>query len=126
MSTPLSIQTDGRLLRIVMSNLVDNALKYGKEGEQVDVELLADGEHLCMVVSNAIGIAGLPDSQRIFEKYYRAPRAHAFTGSGLGLHIAAALAQLLGGELRYQPTDERVVFELRLQAIASFAAPSSI
>jgi signal transduction histidine kinase len=126
MNTPLSIQTDGRLLRIVMSNLVDNALKYGKEGEQVDVELLADGEHLCMVVSNAIGIAGLPDSQRIFEKYYRAPRAHAFTGSGLGLHIAAALAQLLGGELRYQPTDERVVFELRLQAIASFAAPSSI
>jgi signal transduction histidine kinase len=126
LSTPLSIQTDGRLLRIVMSNLVDNALKYGRQGEPIDIELLVDGAHFCMVVSNAVGSAGLPDPQRVFEKYYRAPQAHAFTGSGLGLHIAAALARLLGGDLRYQPTNERVVFELRLQAIASFADPSLI
>jgi signal transduction histidine kinase len=114
-AAPYSIQTDGRLLRIVMSNLVDNALKYGREGEPVDIELLADGKgHFYLVVSNAIGIAGPPDPQRVFEKYYRAPQAHAFTGSGLGLHIAFALAQLLGADLRYQPTGGRVVFELRL------------
>jgi signal transduction histidine kinase len=114
LSAPASIQTDGRLLRIVMSNLVDNALKYGKEGEPVDVELLADGANLCLVVSNAVGSAGLPDPQYVFEKYYRAPQAHAFTGSGLGLHIAFALAQLLGADLRYQPAGGRVVFELHL------------
>jgi signal transduction histidine kinase len=114
LSTPLTTQTDGQLLRIVLSNLVDNALKYGRDGEPVDVELRADGAHLCLLVSNAVGSAGLPDPQRVFEKYYRAPQAHAFTGSGLGLHIAFALTQLLGGDLRYQPLGGRVVFELRL------------
>jgi signal transduction histidine kinase len=115
LTTPISIETDGRLLRIVMSNLVDNALKYGKEGEPVDVGLLADeGGRLCVVVSNAVGSAGLPEQQRVFEKYYRAPQAHAFTGSGLGLHIALALARLLGGDLRYQPIGGRVIFELHL------------
>jgi signal transduction histidine kinase len=114
-TAPYSIQTDGRLLRIVMSNLVDNALKYGREWEPVDVELLSDDAgHFYLVVTNAVGSAGLPDPERIFEKYYRAPQAHAFTGSGLGLHIAHALAQLLGADLRYQPSGGRVVFELHL------------
>lgn len=114
-SGPLSIQTDGRLLRIVISNLVDNALKYGREVEPVNVEVLTNDEgKSCIVVSNTVGIAGFPDTQRIFEKYYRAPHAHAFTGSGLGLHIAFALTQMLGAELRYQPDAERVVFALHL------------
>jgi signal transduction histidine kinase len=112
---PLSIQTDGRLMRIVISNLVDNALKYGLEAEPVDVAVLTDDEgKSCIVVSNTVGIAGFPDAQRIFEKYYRAPQAHAFSGSGLGLHIAFALTQMLGIELRYQPDPERVVFALHL------------
>jgi signal transduction histidine kinase len=112
---PLSIQTDGRLMRIVISNLVDNALKYGREAEPVDVAVLTDGEgNSCILVSNTVGVAGFPDAQRIFEKYYRAPQAHAFSGSGLGLHIAFALTQMLGIELRYQPDPERVVFALHL------------
>lgn len=112
---PHSMQTDGRLLRIIMTNLVDNALKYGLEGKQIDVELLNSGtERFCIVVSNFAGPAGLPDPQRIFEKYYRAPQAHAFTGSGLGLHIAFALAKLLDADLRYQPDGERVIFAMHL------------
>ncbi len=110
----LSLDTDGRLLRIVMANLLDNALKYGKAGEPVDVDLIADGAHLRLVVGNAIGSAGAPDPQRVFEKYYRAPQAHSFTGSGLGLHISQALVRLLGGELRYLPNGDRALFELHL------------
>jgi signal transduction histidine kinase len=114
-NAPLSLHTDSRLLRIVISNLVDNGLKYGLEGEPIDVNLSTDdGGRACVVVSNAVGVAGLPDAQRIFEKFYRAPQAHAFTGSGLGLHIAFALAQMLGAELRYQPAGGQVVFGLRL------------
>ena len=110
----LTLHTDGRLLRIVISNLVDNALKYGKSGEPVDVNLVTDGAHLRLVVGNAIGRAGAPDPHRVFEKYYRAPQAHTFTGSGLGLHISQALVGLLGGELRYLPSDDRALFELHL------------
>jgi signal transduction histidine kinase len=110
----LSRNTDGRLLRIVVSNLVDNALKYGKVGERIDVELRAEGEHLRLIVANPIGTAGVPDPERVFEKYYRAPLAHEFSGSGLGLHISQALARLMGGELAYAQAQERVIFELRL------------
>ena len=110
----VTLNTDGRLLRIVMANLVDNALKYGKSGEPVDVDLVAVGAGLCLTVSNAIGNAGAPDPQRVFEKYYRAPQAHSFTGSGLGLHISQALVRLLGGELRYLPNGDRALFELHL------------
>ncbi len=107
-------ETDGRLLRIVIANLVDNALKYGKAGTPVAVDLGTEEGRLRLVVGNAVGSAGAPDPARIFEKYYRAPQAHEITGSGLGLHIAAALARLLGGELRYRPAGERIDFELRL------------
>jgi signal transduction histidine kinase len=110
----LALDTDGRLLRIILSNLVDNALKYGKPNEPIDVELTAEGDHLRLLVGNVVGTVGAPDPQRVFEKYYRSPKAHEFSGSGLGLHISEALAQLLGGELCYLPTAERVVFELRL------------
>jgi signal transduction histidine kinase len=110
----LSRDTDGRLLRIVVSNLIDNALKYGKSGEHIEVELLADGTQMRLVVSNPIGIAGAPNPERVFEKYYRAPSAHEFSGSGLGLHISQALARLLGGELGYTQTEGRVIFQLHL------------
>lgn len=114
-TAPLALKTDGRLLRIVISNLVDNALKYGLEGAPIDVRLLSNGGgQACIEVSNAVGAVGLPDEAQIFEKYYRAPQAHAFSGSGLGLHIAFALTQMLGGELKYQPEGERVVFALHL------------
>ena len=114
LAAALTRETDGRLLRIILSNLIDNALKYGRVGELVEVDLFAQGPNLCLAVSNAIGYAGAPNPQHVFEKYYRAPQAHAFTGSGLGLHIALALARLMGGELHYQPSVDRVVFELRL------------
>jgi signal transduction histidine kinase len=112
---PCYINTDSRLLRIVITNLVDNALKYGHAEELVQFELSAtNSDHPCIVISNAAGLAGLPDPQRVFEKYYRAPGAHAFTGSGLGLHIAFSLSRMLGAVLSYKPSGELVVFELHL------------
>lgn len=90
-------------------------MEYGLEGAPIDVRLLSNGGgQACIEVSNAVGAVGLPDEAQIFEKYYRAPQAHAFSGSGLGLHIAFALTQMLGGELNYQPEGERVVFALHL------------
>ncbi len=107
-------ETDGRLLRIVIANLVDNALKYGKAGTPVAIDLGEEDGRLRLVVRNVIGSAGAPDPVRIFEKYYRAPQAHEITGSGLGLHVAAALSRLLGGELHYRPAGDRLDFELCL------------
>jgi two-component system, sensor histidine kinase LadS len=106
-------QTDAKLLRIILANLVDNALKYGPPDALVDISL-TDSDALLIRVSNPVVPAGRPDPARVFDKYYRAPQAHGLTGSGLGLHIASAMATLLGGTLRYQPMPDRITFELHL------------
>lgn len=111
-----SCRTDRQLLTIILSNLVDNALKYALPASQVDIRAEAV-EHrghpgIRIDVANVPGPAGMPDPQRVFTKYYRAAAAHGKTGSGLGLHIASGLARKLDGWLRYRPKVDEVRFEL--------------
>ncbi len=66
----------------------------------------ADGRPGIVVrIENPIGMAGLPDARRVFDKYYRASGAHHLSGSGLGLYIVKALAEKLGGTIHYLPQD---------------------
>ncbi len=111
-----NIHTDPQLLSVIVSNLIDNALKYGNNHTPVLLRLEADRgsrkNGLRIVVNNAPGGAGVPDSKMVFKKYYRAPGAHGKTGSGLGLHISDGFATMLGGQLRYVPTPDAVEFAL--------------
>jgi signal transduction histidine kinase len=109
-----TLTTDARLLRVILDNLIDNALKYGTPDQPIDVALTANDARPAVRVCNAIGPAGPPDPARVFEKYYRAPAAHECTGSGLGLYIAYSLAGLMAGTLQYRPEPDRVCFDLRL------------
>ncbi len=109
-----SLQTDERLLRIAISNLLDNALKYSPKGSLVTLELTANNGQMTFSVSNEVGPVGRPDPTRLFQKYYRAEQAHGFIGSGLGLYIIKNMVTLMGGDLRYAPSDSLVRFELCL------------
>lgn len=108
--------TDVQLFAVIVGNLLDNALKYGRAQSGVSVRLGARTEKMrpgiLVEVENAPGSAGIPDAAQVFRKYYRARGAHGKTGSGLGLHISAGFARLLGGELRYRPDADKVKFEL--------------
>ena len=121
------LQTDFALLMVVLNNLLDNAIKYSLDHAVISVtidsddkvEVLKGGETkitkgVAFVVSNAPSAAGFPDEVRLFEKYYRAPRAHIRTGSGLGLYVARSFAANLGGQLSYHPTTQLVQFKLWL------------
>lgn len=110
------LHTDPTLLRMVVGNLIDNALKYAPPSSVVRVfaqPAVHDGRpgvHLCL--ANPPGSAGMPDATRVFSKYYRAPGAHSQTGSGLGLYLVQGVMELLGGWVRYQPQEDEVRFEL--------------
>ena len=112
----LGVRTDAQLLQTVLSNLLDNALRYGDEHTPVTIEAQAqaregrDGVRLS--VSNTPGLAGWPEPDKLFGKYYRASGAHRASGTGLGLYLARQLATTLGATLTYQPTDTLVRFEL--------------
>jgi signal transduction histidine kinase len=95
----------GRLERALL-NLLANAQKYGYDNGLVQITLIHRGSHAVFsVADNGPGIPA-SDYDRIFERFYRAEteatRRHQ--GSGLGLPIARATAELHGGELRVEPT----------------------
>ena len=96
-----SVRTDPERLRQVLTNLVDNAIKYSPAGSTVEIRIEDDPQRLRIHVSDdGIGIAAA-EQERIFEKFYRVDAAmkQGIGGSGLGLYISRELIERLGGRL---------------------------
>lgn len=111
----LALHSDPVLLRVILSNLIENALKYSPAGSRVDVAMAkAPTGHVEITVENDVGQAGLPDPSRVFERYYRSPRALSQIGSGLGLYLVQGLVRVLGGGIAYEPDAGRVRFRFWL------------
>jgi heavy metal sensor kinase len=93
--------TDGRLVRRVLYNLLDNAVKYTDKGGRVKVATRDSDGRLTITVSDT-GI-GIPPEHlaRVFERFYRADPARAGDrpGAGLGLAICGSIARTLGGTI---------------------------
>ena len=92
---------DPRALEQILTNLLDNAVKYSEPGGEIEVRV-EGGEDRVRVVVRDSGI-GIPedDLTRIFERFYRVDKARsrALGGTGLGLSIVKHLVQSLGGEI---------------------------
>ena len=112
------LRSDEKLLKIMLANLIDNALKYSKAKTLIEVNvehLVIDGHASTgIAVTNLPSKVGMPDPKKVFEKYYRAERAHEKIGSGLGLYLVHEFANMLSGGLRYIPDNDRVRFQLWL------------
>lgn len=112
----LEALTDAQLLGLIVTNLIDNALKYSPADSTVDVSLQAqtqgDQDGLWLCVSNDVGAAGAPDPSHLFQKYYRSAGAQSQSGSGLGLFLSQHLASLLGARLSHRPQRTGVEFAL--------------
>jgi signal transduction histidine kinase len=100
------VVTDARLLEMIASNLLSNAIRYTPAGGSVRLELHCSGDELVLRVQDSgVGIA--PEHQRhIFERLYRvdSTRDRATGGSGLGLAIVHRAVQTLGGHIELDST----------------------
>jgi two-component system sensor histidine kinase SenX3 len=98
---PLEVLGDPDQLLAAVGNLVENAVKYGRELSRVAVVARTEGERVLIAVSDQ-GV-GIPESEldRIFERFYRIDpaRARATGGTGLGLSIVKHVAASHGGEV---------------------------
>ncbi|HET9073522.1 MAG TPA: ATP-binding protein [Solirubrobacteraceae bacterium] len=98
--------TDRRLLEMIATNLITNAIRYTPAGGSVQVGLRRHGDELVLSVSDTgVGIA--PEHQRrIFERLYRvdSTRDRATGGSGLGLAIVRRAVDALDGRIELQST----------------------
>jgi two-component system OmpR family sensor kinase len=110
-----SVRGDADRLRQVLTNLIDNAVKYSPEGSPVEVRVAPyDGVVDISVADRGPGIAPA-DRRLIFEKFGRVSGGGSKPGTGLGLFIARSIAQAHGGTLEVTSTPGRgATFTLRL------------
>ena len=93
-----TVHGDVNALRMLLRNLLDNAVKYTPAGGRVDASLQRQGASVCLRVEDSgPGIADA-ERERVFDRFYRVPGAAA-TGNGLGLAIVRAIAEGHDGTL---------------------------
>ncbi|WP_159994996.1 sensor histidine kinase KdpD [Roseomonas sp. 18066] len=99
-AAPLLLRSDASLLEQILSNLLDNALKFSGPSGTVRASLRREGaEALFTIEDDGPGIPA-EDLPRIFDPFFRAARTDRVSaGTGLGLGIARGLAHVLGGRL---------------------------
>ena len=92
--------TDPVLLREILSNLIDNAIKYSSDKKTIHVRISISKKTWCMSVQDQ-GI-GIPKSeqQRVTEKFFRATNALSTAGTGLGLFIVNTYVQKMQGDIK--------------------------
>lgn len=104
-SPGLTYRGDRARVHQVVSNLIDNALRFGPPDQPVQVDAsMTDGALHLRVSDAGPGIAEA-DRVRVFERFYRTDdaRSHAAGGTGLGLAIVAEIVQLHGGTVEITP-----------------------
>lgn len=115
------IRSDPLLLRHVLINLIDNALKFSPAGSRVDVELLCGPEAaLCRVADRGPGLPAERDG--LFDRFHRLEGSDRVGGSGLGLWIAKNFIEAVKGNITASNrAGGGAVFEISLP----LAAPAS-
>ncbi|MDS0791324.1 ATP-binding protein [Burkholderia pseudomultivorans] len=95
-----AIQADPILIGILLDNLLDNAIKYGRRGGRVEIGAHDDGATQRIVVrDDGPGVAA-DEHERIGDRFYRGSGTQA-PGSGLGLSIVKRIAQYFGGSVQF-------------------------
>jgi heavy metal sensor kinase len=114
----ISVQADLQLVRLtgdpaglalVVKNLVENALRYNREGGQVRIRLTRTRREATLSVADT-GI-GIPEADRphIFERFFRVDKARsrASGGTGLGLAICKSIVEAHGGRIDFKSREEK-------------------
>jgi signal transduction histidine kinase len=109
----LAVEGDRDLLTQMLANLVENAISHTPPGTLIMVSLTQ--EDSCPVIGVTDTGPGVPAEERtrIFERFYRSERSRTTPGSGLGLSLVAAIADLHGISL--SPKDNHPGFKVTLR-----------
>jgi signal transduction histidine kinase len=103
----------------LLGNLVDNALRYGREGGRVTVEAREDGDDVVLAVSDEGAGFDAVDLERVFTRFYR-PDSSPTGGAGLGLAIVREIAERYQGRLTLESAPGKGSrFELRFPGIGA-------
>lgn len=110
------ISADGALLARAFANLISNAIKYGKDGGEIRLDLCRNEEGVIVAVTNYGDIIEEKDLELIFMRFYRveSSRSSETGGSGLGLAIAKSIIEMHGGTIKAESDASGTVFSVVL------------
>ncbi len=102
-----TVQTDSRILRNILLNLLSNASKYSGPNKNIRVTCRDSGQFISIDIQDE-GI-GIPDNERkhLFDRFFRASNAGNVQGTGLGLNIVKRYVELLKGNITYTTEYEK-------------------
>jgi two-component system, OmpR family, sensor histidine kinase KdpD len=113
------VLADPELLRLAVSQLLDNACKYSVPGSTVTLNIARQGDSLALRVLSSGNPIPSSEKNKIFDRFYRGTDGRRMgPGSGLGLYVARKIALALGGSLDLDSDEpgsvEGTAFRLRL------------
>ena len=108
---------DPLLLAQAVSNLVENALKYGAAGGEVAITVENEEGHVRVTVADHGPGIGEEERARVVERFYRGDASRGTPGAGLGLSLVASVAKLHGGRLNLGDNHPGLRAVLSIEAI---------
>lgn len=110
------VEADGNLLARAFANLIGNAIKYGKNGKNVNISMVTSQTQVTIEIVNYGEVIPRKDLEKIFDKFYRvdSSRNTELGGSGLGLAIAKNIISMHNGTIHAKSSLEGTVFEVTL------------
>lgn len=114
----ITVTNDENAVRQIISIIMDNAVKYCDDGGTISLSLKSEKHFLgknrvSFVISNDYFDADSFEANKVFDRFYCGDKSHTSEGSfGLGLSIAASLAQNIGISIKADKADGKVFFTL--------------
>ena len=112
------IYQDEKVLELILSNLLGNAIKYSPENTTINFRIKEQGEMLQFEVKDEG--RGIPekDQKHIFERYFRAENALLDQGTGIGLNITKTHLENLGGQISFESREnEGTTFKISIPVL---------
>jgi two-component system OmpR family sensor kinase len=109
------ISGDQDLLFLAVHNLLDNAIKFTRPGDTIEVRAIEDGSNLVVEIADTGPGIGEDDIPHVWEELYRGQGARGVPGSGLGLALVRAIAERHNGQVSLRSrAGQGTVFTLKL------------
>jgi signal transduction histidine kinase len=112
----LKIHADGALIARVFDNLINNAIRYAKEGRYIDIEAETNSGKIRISFITHANPIPVDELEKIFDKLYRLEKSRAagMGGTGLGLSISRRIIELHGGTLAARQLGNGTAFDIYL------------
>jgi signal transduction histidine kinase len=109
----MSLPLRPRMLRVLIENLVANAIRYAGEGARCTVSGRRDGDNVLLTVADTGRGVPYAEIPRLFERFFRGDRTRTTRGTGLGLAIVKHIVSSAGGHVQAGPGPDGSGLEIR-------------